>query len=106
MRSLTALFLLLATTYPGLAHAQEPLDGAALYLEHNCHICHGEGGAGGVRSGYPAISPQDKSYLIRQIADIRDGVRENGQAKLMRPLVKGLSDREIEAIATYLSTGL
>jgi cytochrome c553 len=83
--------------------AAEGLDGPGLYLKYNCQICHGKNGEGGVRNGYPAISGQDELYLTQQMKDIRDGVRENGQAKLMRPLVVELTDDEIRRIATFLS---
>jgi cytochrome c len=96
--------LLLGLPVVSAAISQETIGGAALYRNYNCGICHGEDGRGGIRSGYPAISGQDKLYLMQQIADIRDGVRENGQSKLMRPLVRQLSDSEIEAIADYLNT--
>jgi cytochrome c len=86
------------------ASAQAPPDGAALYQKFNCQICHGEEGRGGIRSGYPAISGQDRLYLIQQIIDIRDGARDNGQARLMRPLVEDLDDLGIQAIAKYLSS--
>ena len=98
-----AVSLCLAMSFTPATIADETLDGAALYLKYNCHICHGDRGAGGVRDGYPMIAGQDRRYLIQQTLDIRDGARENGQTKLMRPLVKYLGDPEIEAIATYLS---
>ena len=99
-----AVFLGLLLSAGGV-FAQDAVDGATVYLKYNCQICHGEDGRGGVRSGYPAISGQDQRYLIQQITDIRDGVRENGQTKVMRPVIKQLGDREIEAIADWLSVG-
>jgi cytochrome c len=81
----------------------EALDGEALYIKHQCHICHGEQGRHPTVSGYPIVAGQDRRYLIRQITDIRDGVRDNGQTNLMRPLVKLVTDTEIIAIAKYLS---
>jgi cytochrome c len=83
--------------------AEDKLDGLGLYLKYNCQICHGEQGEGGVRKGFPVISGQDELYLIQQMKDIRDGVRESGQAKLMRPLVVELTDNEIRLIAIFLS---
>jgi cytochrome c len=79
-------------------------DGATLYIRHQCHICHGEHGREPARSGYPVIAGQDRRYLVRQILDIRDGVRENGQASLMRAMVKPITEQEVETIADYLST--
>jgi cytochrome c553 len=89
--------------FTGNAIAQGLTPGEVLYKQHNCQVCHGESGRGGIRVGYPIISGQDTRYLIRQITDIRDGVRDNGQTKVMRPLVELLDDQEIEEIATYLN---
>ncbi len=81
----------------------DPLNGAALYTRYQCHICHGEHGEHPARGGYPVIAGQDRIYLVQQILDIRDGVRDNAQTDLMRPMVKSISDVEAAAIAEYLS---
>ena len=81
----------------------DPLNGAALYTQYQCHICHGEHGEHPARGGYPIIAGQDRIYLVQQILDIRDGVRDNAQTDLMRPMVKSISNEEAEAIAAYLS---
>ena len=78
--------------------------GELLYKKFQCHICHGEDAASPERMAYPVIARQNKSYLIQQLIDIRDGVRDNGQTRLMRPVVQSLTDVEVEAIAHYLST--
>ena len=80
-----------------------PLDGKKLYTQYQCHICHGEHGEHPARGGYPIIAGQDRIYLVQQILDIRDGVRDNAQTDLMRPMVKSISNEEAEAIAAYLS---
>ena len=94
----------LSVFFASATTADDPRNGAELYRKYNCQICHGEQGRGQVRAGYPVIAGQDKSYLIQQITDIRDGTRENGRAKLMRTLVRDIGDDEIESIAAYLST--
>jgi cytochrome c len=80
-----------------------PLDGKALYRKHKCPICHGPSGNKAIRDGYPLLAGQNKTYLVEQTIDIRDGVRDNGQTKLMRPLILRLTRPEIEKIADYLS---
>ena len=90
----------------GLCVAQtpkRPLDGEALYRKHKCPICHGIDGNVAVRDGYPILAGQNKTYLINQTIDIRDGVRDNSQSRLMRPLTLRLTRPEIEIIADYLS---
>ncbi|MEH6531964.1 MAG: c-type cytochrome [Photobacterium frigidiphilum] len=89
--------------FPANARA-ELLDGAMLYKKYQCHICHGERGGHPARSGYPVIAGQDRDYLTRQILDIRDGVRDNGQAGVMRPLIKLINDKEVEVIAVYINS--
>jgi cytochrome c553 len=79
-------------------------DGAILYKQFQCHICHGEDGTRPAEEGYPIVAGQKKSYVIRQLIDIRDGVRDNGQTRLMRPLTASMTNAEAAAIAEYLST--
>ncbi len=104
MRSLRILFTSIWLSMFTSAFGEEALDGEALYTKHQCHICHGEQGRHPTVRGYPIVAGQDSRYLIRQITDIRDGVRDNGQTNLMRPMMKPVSNKEIVAIAKYLST--
>jgi cytochrome c553 len=105
VRTAVAILILFSVLIaPGIAQtASRPLDGEALYRKHKCPICHGIDGSVAVRDGYPVLSGQNKTYLINQTIDIRDGVRDNGQARLMRPLTLRLTRAEIEKIADYLS---
>ena len=90
--------------YAQVSLAQDSFsEGKALYLEYQCQICHGNAGKHPVRAGYPVIAGQDKYYLSQQIRDIRDGVRDNGRSALMRPLMKGLTDKQADFLANYLS---
>lgn len=79
-------------------------DGSALFNEKGCIACHGPQGAEPTASNYPKLKGQNKEYLIQQIKDIQSGARDNGQTVMMKPIVQGLSDEEIEAIADYLSS--
>ena len=64
-----------------------------------CASCHG---AEGVSSNplWPDLAGQKPGYLAVQLAAFRDGRRENSA---MIPFVKGLSDDDIQSIATYYS---
>lgn len=95
------LLVVIFSSVDGLA--QSPDNGATLYREHGCAVCHGKSGLVPERSTYPVLAGQSKDYLVNQIMDIRDGVRENGQSRLMRPMVAQLTREQIEAIAIYLS---
>ena len=97
------LFLLVSASFGVAQTASASLDGEALYRKHKCPICHGINGNVAVRDGYPILAGQNKTYLINQTIDIRDGVRDNSQSRLMRPLTLRLTRLEIEKIADYLS---
>jgi len=79
-------------------------DGEALFKEKGCISCHGPQGAEPTASNYPKLKGQNKEYMIQQIKDIKSGARDNGQTAMMKPIVQGLSDAEIEALAEYLSS--
>lgn len=79
-------------------------DGKALFEEKGCISCHGPQGAEPTASNYPKLKGQNKEYMIQQIKDIKSGARDNGQTALMKPIVQGLTDAEIEALADYLSS--
>lgn len=77
--------------------------GAAAYKKLGCISCHGVDGKKGSVPGYPAIAGQNRDYLIRQMTDIREGLRVNGQSKLMLNIIKKADDAAIASLATYLS---
>ena len=99
---LNLLVLLVPVTCMAADETQRP-NGALLYRQFQCHICHGEGGALPAEEGYPVIAGQNRTYLTRQLIDIRDGIRDNGQTRLMRPLMTSMTDADAAAIARYLS---
>jgi len=80
------------------------LDGAKLFTEKTCHSCHGKDASSPVVAGYPSIAGQAKEYLVQQIKDIKSGKRNNGQTAAMKGVMHLVSDEEIDAIASYLST--
>ena len=98
-----ALLAVVALGMHAAASAEPDGRGEALYREHGCAICHGEHGRTPARDTYPVIAGQRRGYLIRQILDIRSGVRDNGQADYMRRVIERLTVQEVEAIAGYLS---
>jgi sulfide dehydrogenase cytochrome subunit len=64
----------------------------------NCASCHGSDGRS--RGGVPSLAGRDLGYLIRQMADFRDGKRPS---TIMQQLAKGYSEAQIEAAAAYLA---
>jgi cytochrome c553 len=67
-----------------------------------CAVCHGTGlkGLGPV----PALAGRSPSYIVRQLYDIRHGVRDGQWAALMKPVVAGLSEEDMVAIAAYTAS--
>ena len=80
------------------------LDGKALFKEKTCHTCHGNDANTPLIAGYPSIGGQAKEYLVQQITDIKTGKRNNGQAESMKGIMHLVSDAEIAAIASYVTT--
>ena len=69
-----------------------------------CVACHGVGGKGMKQAGFPSVSGQSKDYLVKQLANFRDGSRANDNNSIMRNIAIKLSDAEIEAVAQYITS--
>ncbi len=67
-----------------------------------CAICHGAGlkGLGPV----PALAGRSPSYTMRQLRDLRHGMRNGPWAALMKPVVAGLSEQDMLALAAYTAS--
>lgn len=70
-----------------------------------CIRCHGENGKGKGKNNslFPVIGGQTKAYVIKQLKDFKSGKRANDPAGMMAMVAKGLSDKEIEAVAEYVA---
>ena len=68
-----------------------------------CSSCHGSTGRGNKDAVYPSLASQHKEYLAKSLKDFREGKRKNDKDKLMRNVASKLSDKEIDAITTYIS---
>jgi cytochrome c553 len=67
-----------------------------------CTACHGPGGAG-VPAQFPRIAGQFAEYTAAQLRAFRSGERANDPNRMMRAVAERLSDREIAAVAEYIS---
>jgi len=67
-----------------------------------CAICHGADlkGLGPV----PALAGRSPSYIVRQLYDIRHGVRDGQWAVLMKSVVAGLDEGDMVAIAAFTAS--
>lgn len=68
-----------------------------------CMACHGPDGKG-VRALYPQVKGQYAQYLVAQLKSFRSEERQNDPERIMRDLAGKMSDREIEAVAQYMSS--
>jgi len=67
-----------------------------------CASCHGPRGEGDAAKFYPRVSGQHFKYLLREIVDIRDGRRNNGDPRMIE-VTRGLPDPVLTSIADYMS---
>lgn len=75
--------------------------GKKLYKE-NCVRCHGENGEGSLKDSFPLIGGQTYNYVVRQLKEIRDGLRLNANPDMVKQ-VNSFSDRDFLAVADYVS---
>lgn len=89
---LAALFIL-----AGPVFGQQP--GSLAERLKGCAACHGADGNSQM-SGVPSIAGQPKVFLENQLVLTREGVRSTA---VMQNAVRGLSDKEIIAIASHFA---
>ncbi len=75
--------------------------GKKLYKD-DCANCHGDNGEGKAKEFYPQVSAQHYRYLLRESFWIRDGERRNANPKMVQ-VIKSYNDKDIEAVADYMS---
>lgn len=70
----------------------------------SCTGCHSPTGQGNGPAGYPKLGGQHADYIAKQLRDFRSNARTNdGDSRIMRGVAAQLSDKEIEAVANYIS---
>lgn len=79
-----------------VAHAQAPYPYSGRDLAASCAICHGTNGANA--GGLPSLAGQPKDYILKQLADFRDGKRP---ATVMHQIAKGLTPAQVDAVAAF-----
>ncbi len=67
-----------------------------------CGVCHGPGlkGLGPV----PGIAGRSPSYMARQLYDMQQGTRNGSWTKLMKPVVRNMSEEEVLDVVAYVSS--
>ncbi len=89
------------TTEVGQGDGTQLNKGEALYKQ-KCVACHGANGQGDADNFFPRIQGQHYAYLLRQLQWIRDGRRKNANPGMLA-LIKNLDDKNLSAIADYVS---
>ena len=95
--------LLIMMTITGLGTANLAIAGdiaAGQSKAMLCAACHGPEGIS-MNDLWPNLAGQKEAYLIKQIKAFRDGQRED---PTMLPMVKPLTDTDIENLAAYFNS--
>lgn len=99
------------TAKPGVADESLVEAGAKIYHGGKpdddvpaCAGCHGPSGLGNPTAMYPRLAGQHAPYVASQLKAYRDGERKNYRTgAIMTGVSEGLSDEDIEALASYVS---
>jgi cytochrome c553 len=69
-----------------------------------CSGCHAPTGEGLAAAGFPRLAGQHKKYIVTQLTNFREEMRTNdGDTRIMRGVAEGLSNRDIDAVAEFIS---
>lgn len=69
-----------------------------------CSGCHSPDGAG-IPAQYPRLAGQHGDYTVAQLQSFRSGDRDNDPNAMMRTIANRLNDKDMAAVAQYI-TGL
>ncbi len=68
-----------------------------------CTGCHSPDGAGLDAAGFPQLGGQHAAYVAKQLTAFREGERTNdGDSKIMRAIAAKLSNKDIEAVSSFV----
>jgi len=67
-----------------------------------CTGCHGPTGAGNPVAKFPAIGRQQAKYVENQLHAFASGERHNDSNRMMRNLAGKMTEKEIQAVASYV----
>ena len=68
-----------------------------------CTGCHSPDGSGNAAAGFPKLGGQHAQYVATQLTNFREGVRTNdGDTMIMRAIAAKLSNKDIEAVSSYI----
>ncbi len=87
-----------------VAHGEELFRGGKLDQGMPaCTGCHAPNGAGNAAAGFPHLGGQHAAYIAKQLTAFREGERTNdGDTMVMRSIAAKLSNKDIEAVSSYI----
>ena len=69
-----------------------------------CAACHSPTGEGNAAAKFPSLSGQHQTYIKKQLNDFKkEKGRANDPASIMRNIAANMSEKEIDAVAEYIS---
>lgn len=113
MRDLAAHYTLQKPA-PGVASKDAVATAQPLYRAGNkdralpaCAACHGPAGNGNGAAAYPRLGGQHATYVAARLRNYRElglkGELPDGNQKMMSAVAAKLSDKEIDALASYVN---
>jgi len=67
-----------------------------------CLACHGAKGEGISAAGFPALGGQHGGYIKAQLVAFQEDKRTNDASKVMRDIAGRMSNKEIDAVSSYI----
>lgn len=67
-----------------------------------CIGCHGPKGNGNPAAKFPALGGQHAKYTVNQLKAFRSAERHNDAGKMMRNIAAKMTDKEMDAVASYI----
>lgn len=67
-----------------------------------CAGCHAPNGAGNPAAKFPALSGQHAKYVENQLNAFKSGSRSNDAGKMMRSIAGKMTEKEIQAVSSYV----
>lgn len=67
-----------------------------------CSGCHNDDGSG--TDKYPRVAGQNSAYVVQQLLNFKTGARTNDSKAVMQAVAKRMNEKEIRAVAEYVTT--
>ena len=95
--------LIFSLIFVGNVVAEEEPDFSSIKpIWNTCVSCHGAQGQGGVG---PQLQGANAEYIIEALTVYKQGGERLGQAAMMWPFAKNLTEEQIETIGKYIEAG-